>query len=56
MNPTELKSRLAKLWKDTFHDTDEYISLVFNNYFDPELVAYEESGGDVVAGLIGVPY
>lgn len=56
MNPTELKSRLSRLWKDTFHDSDEYISLVFNNYFDPSLVACEEAGGDVVAGLVGVPY
>lgn len=56
MNPSDLKKKLSKLWKDTFHDSDDYISLVFNNYFDPELAEYEEVGGDIVAGLIGIPY
>ncbi len=56
MNAPELKKKLAKLWKDTFGDSDQYVSLIFNNYFDPELCEYEEIGGDIVAGLIGVPY
>lgn len=56
MNPNELKTKLSKLWKDTFHDSNEYISLIFDNYFDPDLAVVEEAGGDVVSGLIGVPY
>ena len=35
MDSNELKNKLSKLWKDTFHDNDDYISLVFNNYYDP---------------------
>lgn len=56
MNSTELKKKLSQLWKDTFHDSDAYISLVFNNYFDPAFAEYEEVNGEVVAGLLGVPY
>lgn len=44
------------LWKDTFHDSDEYITLFFDKYFTPELVEYEVSGPEVVGALVGVPY
>lgn len=56
MNSKELKNKLAKLWKDTFHDSDDYVSLIFNDYYDPRFSEYEEIGGDVVAGLVGIPY
>lgn len=56
MKPSELKTKLAVLWKDTFHDSDEYISLIFDNYFDENLCEYEENGGVVTAGLLGIPY
>lgn len=56
MDSNELKNKLSKLWKDTFHDNDDYISLVFNNYYDPRFSEYEETGGEVVAGLVGIPY
>ena len=47
---------MAKLWKDTFHDSDQYVSLVFSNYFNPDLVEFEENDGEVVAAMLGVPY
>ncbi|MCM1369596.1 MAG: GNAT family N-acetyltransferase [Candidatus Amulumruptor caecigallinarius] len=56
MNSTDLKNKLRNLWIETFHDSSEYVSLVFNSYFNPDLVEYEEHNGEVVAGLIGVPY
>lgn len=56
MEVTEIKKKMARLWKETFHDSDEYVSLIFNSYFDPELVEIEEIGGDVAAALMGVPY
>ena len=56
MNDPEIKKKLAKLWKDTFGDSDQYVSLIFNKNFNPELCEYEEVGGDIVAGLLGVPY
>lgn len=52
----EIKLQMMKLWKDTFHDTDEYIKLVFDNYFNPELVEYKVEDGEVVAAMLGVPY
>lgn len=56
MNSSELKMKMARLWKDTFKDSDDYVSLIFNNVFNPDYVAYEEIEGEVVAGLLGVPY
>lgn len=55
MNPADLKKKLMQLWKDTFHDSDAYVSLIFNKYYDPELVEYEESGGDIVADFSAFP-
>ena len=51
MDSKELKNKLSKLWKDTFHDSDDYVSLIFDNYYDPCFSECEETGGDVVAGL-----
>lgn len=56
MQHADLKRLMEQLWKDTFHDSDQYISLIFDSYFDPDLVAYHESDGRVVAALLGVPY
>ena len=56
MSSAELKNKMKALWKDTFHDSDDYINLVFETYFNPDLLEYEEVNGDVVAALLGVPY
>lgn len=51
-----LKRQMMNLWKETFHDSDEYIQLVFDAYFDPDFVEYEERDGRVIASLIAIPY
>lgn len=56
MTNLELKKQMARLWKATFHDTDAYISLVFDHYFDPDLCEYEEMDGEIIASLMGIPY
>lgn len=56
MEANELKRQMMKLWKETFHDSDDYVNLVFDSYFAPEYVVYEESEGKVIAALLAVPY
>ena len=56
MEAKEIKSQMMKLWKDTFHDSDDYISMVFDNYFSAEIVEYEERDGEIVAAMMAVPY
>ena len=56
MEANELKRQMMKLWKETFHDSDDYVNLVFDSYFAPEHVVYEESEGKVIAALLAVPY
>lgn len=56
MQNEEIKKKMMKLWKDIFHDSDAYISLVFNNYFNPELIEYVEENGRIISALLGVPY
>ena len=56
MHTAELKSKMMQLWKNTFHDSDAYISLVFDTYFNPDLIAYNEENGKLVSAMLGVPY
>lgn len=56
METADLKNKMKKLWKDTFHDSDSYISLIFDNYFNPEFVEYYEENDKLVSALMGIPY
>ena len=56
MKSDEIKQKIMKLWKETFHDSDAYISLVFDTYFNPELVEYYEEKDQVISALLGIPY
>lgn len=51
-----VRTQMMQLWKDTFHDSDRYVNLVFDSYFKPEYVAWHEDDGKVVSALMGVPY
>lgn len=51
-----LEKEMRRLWKQTFHDSDAYIDLVFSTYFNPDLVEYEEQDGKLLAALMGVEY
>lgn len=56
MDSIELKDKMMKLWKKIFHDSDAYISLVFDNYFNEDNVEYYEEDGKLVSALLGIPY
>lgn len=47
---------MSELWKETFHDSDSYISLLFDNYFKQENVAYRYDGDKLIAMLLGIEY
>ena len=55
MNDADLKYQMMKLWKDTFHDSDDYISLIFENYFDSSLVEYVQEDGKLISAMMAVP-
>lgn len=52
----DLKGKMKELWKNIFHDSEEYVSLVFDTYFDEKYVEYQEENGKLVSALLGVPY
>ncbi len=56
MENSVLRKQMMKLWKDTFHDSDYYISLVFDTYFTPDFVVYREENGNVISAMLAVPY
>lgn len=56
MESSELRRKMMQLWQRTFHDSPEYVSLVFDNYFNPDLVEYHEIKGEIVSALLALPY
>lgn len=56
LSSQEIRTQMMQLWKDTFHDSDDYINLIFNNYFDINLVEYEERDGKLIAAMLAIPY
>lgn len=57
MEVTRLESEMKRLWKETFHDSDEYVDLLFAHYFNPRYIEYEETGeGRLMASMLGIPY
>jgi ribosomal protein S18 acetylase RimI-like enzyme len=51
-----VKSQMMALWSDTFGDSDDYINLVFDAYFNPDLVKYYTHQGSIVAAMMGIPF
>lgn len=56
MEEKKIRQQMKELWRETFGDSPEYIDLVFENNFDPEYVAYHETGDTLDSSLMGVPY
>lgn len=51
-----VKEQMMRLWKDTFHDSNEYINIVFNSYYNPDLCFTDKVDGEVISELMCVPY
>ena len=56
MEEKEIKRQMMTLWAKTFHDSSQYIDLIFEHYFNPEYIAYFEEKGEIVSSLLGIPY
>lgn len=52
----DVKRDMMRLWKETFHDSDRYIQLVFDAYFDLDNICVRYDGDRLTAALLGVPY
>ncbi len=53
---TKEKRDMMELWKETFHDSNRYIKLVFDTYYRPENAFTVYDGDKLVASLLGVEY
>lgn len=56
METDRIKKEMMKLWKETFHDTDEYVNLIFEKNFDQNWIAYHIDNDKIVSALLGIPY
>ena len=52
----KIKQDMIKLWKDTFHDSDSYINLVFDTYFNRDNAFVRYDGETLSAALLSIPY
>lgn len=53
---SDLKRDMMKLWKETFHDSKEYVELVFDSYFSESFTPNIYAGENLVAAMLAVPY
>ena len=56
MEAIDIKRKISALWKDTFHESEAYINLIFDQYFDPSWVEFESDGPEIIGALLGIPY
>lgn len=56
MEQEELKRKLLGLWEKTTHNSKEYLTLLFDYYFDENYLVYKETDGKVVSAICGIPY
>lgn len=56
MKISEIESRMREIWRETFGDTEEYVDLLFNAYFNPRYCSWKIENGDVASMLFGIPY
>lgn len=56
MEIIDLKRKIVGLWKDNFHNSDNYFNHILDNYLDPELVEYSVNGPELTAAVVGIPY
>lgn len=56
MDLQKVKKEMMELWSKTFHDSNDYVALIFDNYFNENYIVYREEEGKIVSALLGIPY
>lgn len=56
MEESVVRKEMMRLWKENFHDSDEYIRLIFDSYFTLDMVEYEVRDDKIVAAILAIPY
>lgn len=56
MEIDEICRQMKNLWKKTFGDNDDYIDLIFSNYFKREFIEFRVEDGQIIAAMLAIPY
>ncbi len=57
MTTSELKNKIIKLWKAvTPNVNDALLNLIMESHFNPEFVAYDLQGQELISAIVGVPF
>lgn len=51
----KFRAGMERIWKETFHDTDEYISLLFDCYYTGSEKGCVNEHGMVISSMLGIP-
>lgn len=51
-----IKEGAEKLWMNTFHDSEEYVKLIFNTFYNDGLVECAVRDNKIVSSLLGIPF
>lgn len=54
--PHKIRKDMMELWKETFHDSNRYIELVFDAYFQIDNIFVRYDGETLIASMLCVPY
>ncbi|MDE6018535.1 MAG: GNAT family N-acetyltransferase [Muribaculaceae bacterium] len=54
--PHKTRQDMMELWKETFHDSNRYIELVFDAYFQIDNIFVRYDGDTLIASMLCVPY
>lgn len=56
LDQSKIKEGMMELWNKIFHDSKEFISLIFDNYFERGIHVCHIDNNRVVASILGIPY
>lgn len=56
MDNIDIENKVKCLWKDTFHDSKEYIDILFDNYFNLNNIVYKLESNKLISSLLGIEY
>lgn len=56
MEIKKIREDMMKLWKETFHDSDDYIDLIFSQYFNINHIEYYYEEDRLISALLAIPY
>lgn len=56
LDSRKVRQEVMDLWRENYRDSDRYVNLVFDAYFDSDFVECAYDGGRLTAAVMAIPY